>query len=100
MRVAKVKPLAGQLSLLGDLPVKYCPVCGRRLTSDRSHKTGIGPGCRKRKREIVRHELIGRLFGRMVYKARHSKPKGDRIFEKTGNETLRMTIPNNAGKKT
>ncbi len=70
MRHHKVKPLAGQLSLLGELPVKYCPVCGRRLTSDRSHKAGIGPQCRKRKHEVIRHELIGRLFGRMVLKAR------------------------------
>ncbi len=75
MRHHKVKPLAGQLSLLGDLPVKYCPICGRRLTSDRSHKAGIGPQCRKTKREGTRHELIGRLFARMVHKARHRNLK-------------------------
>ncbi len=70
MRHHKVKPLAGQLSLLGELPVKYCPICGRRLTSDRSHKAGIGPQCRRQAHIIQRKDSVAKLIQRIVTKVR------------------------------
>lgn len=45
------RPLAGQLSLIGDPPVTYCRRCGRRLKDKRSIKRRAGPTCYSRERE-------------------------------------------------
>lgn len=70
MKLQKIKPCNGQLSFFGELPVKYCPVCGRRLHSPRSHRAGVGPRCRKHQHEARRNDAINKVFSRMISKAR------------------------------
>jgi hypothetical protein len=76
MRHHKVKPLAGQLSLLCDLPVMYCPICGRRLTCERSQKAEIGTTCRRRAahrvvmREITKSRAVDGVVDRIVRKVK------------------------------
>lgn len=72
MRQHKVKPLTGQRSLLGELPVMYCPICGRRLRCERSQKAGIGATCRRRAahkavmKEITESRAIDSVVDRIV----------------------------------
>lgn len=39
------RPIAGQMSLIGDPPVQYCGGCGRMLKDHRSRQRGFGPHC-------------------------------------------------------
>lgn len=41
----RIRPLTGQLSLLGDPPVQYCGLCGHPLRSEASRKLGFGRRC-------------------------------------------------------
>lgn len=48
MERPRTKPIAGQLSLIGDPPVTFCRRCGRRLRDQRSITCGYGPTCWER----------------------------------------------------
>lgn len=61
MDVGRIKPAAGQLSLLpGVPPVQYCRACGRLLVGEASRERGLGPVCYRRSPEWEKRKRKGR----------------------------------------